>query len=285
MPTITFKISDSQKHQLLWALLNPEYNEEGSWAVEYGICEIYEEYAIVMNYAENKYQRIYYAKNDETDSFEITNREDCYIIDVSASEMEALKRLHEINGNTYAAVDANFERVQTELETSNNLVATLQTDLETVKTENSEFSTKIGELGNEITTLNIDKDTINGLYTEVKTQLENANSALAAANSTIESITTERDELATYKKNIVDTEKTTLINGYADQLEQAVLDTYLDNLDKYTLEQLDMELTYKQKMAHPEIFSKTPAAATYIPTNITPPASGLETLLAKYERK
>ena len=108
MPTIMFKVSDNQKYNFLWALLNPNYNEENNWAVEYGICDIYDEYAIVRNYAEAKFERIYYVKDDETDSLEITNREDCFIVDVNASEKAALTALHAMNENTYEAIDAKF---------------------------------------------------------------------------------------------------------------------------------------------------------------------------------
>lgn len=271
MPTVTFKVSDSQKHSFLWTLLNPNYNEAGNWTVEYGICEIYEDYAIVMNYAENKYERIYYAKNDEADSLEITNREDCYIIDVSSAEKEALARLRSLNSDTYEAVDEKFEKLSEEVLTATESLQGLTTELETVKEENSQFEIKIEELGNQIATLNTEKET--------------ANSDLVAVTNRLTEVAAERDELATYKKNIMDTEKRNLINDYSDQLDQTVLDEYLNNLDGYTLKQLDMELTYQVKVCRPEIFSKNPASTVYIPKDTTPVLGALETLLSKYERK
>ena len=33
MPDINFKLSDSQKHDMIWNLLNPNYNESGNWTV------------------------------------------------------------------------------------------------------------------------------------------------------------------------------------------------------------------------------------------------------------
>ena len=112
MPTITFKVSDRQKYDFLWSLLNVNYNEENEWCVEYSICDIYDEYAIVRNHAEGVFERVYYAKNDETDSLEITNRERCYIVDVTESEKNALQSLHAMNENSYEAVD---ETMQTSL--------------------------------------------------------------------------------------------------------------------------------------------------------------------------
>ena len=54
-------------------------------------------------------------------------------------------------------------------------------------------------------------------------------------------------------------------------------------MDNYTLEQLDMQLTYEQKKAHPEVFTKN-APAAYVPKEETP-KSGIEALLSKYERR
>ena len=286
MPTIMFKVSDNQKYNFLWALLNVNYNEENGWAVEYGICDVYDEYAIVRNYAEGKFERIYYVKNDETDSLEITNREDCFIVDVNATEKAALTALHAINENTYEAIDVKFEALNNDLTTANETIKTLEGDVANLSTQNSEYSTKIGELEENISTLNTEKETAQALVNEATDKFTNASNALAAAQSTIDALTVERDELATYKKNIVDTEKRTVINGYSDQLDAEIIASYTANMDNYTAEQLDMELTYKVKVTRPDLFAKTPVStAAYIPKDTTPQLSGLEALLSRYEKK
>ena len=286
MPTIMFKVSDNQKYNFLWALLNVNYNEENGWAVEYGICDVYDEYAIVRNYAEGKFERVYYVKNDETDSLEITNREDCFIVDVNATEKAALTALHAMNESTYEAIDVKFEALSNDLTTANETIKTLEGDVENLSTQNSEYSTKIGELEGNISTLNTEKETAQALVNEVTDKFTNASNALAAAQSTIDALTVERDELATYKKNIVDTEKRTVINGYSDQLDAEIIASYTANMDNYTAEQLDMELTYKVKVTRPDLFAKTPVSpAAYIPKDTTPQLSGLEALLSRYEKK
>lgn len=286
MPTIMFKVSDNQKYNFLWTLLNPNYNEECGWAVEYGICDIYDEYAIVRNYAEAKFERIYYVKNDETDSLEITNREDCFIVDVNATEKAALTALHAMNESTYEAIDAKFEALNNDLTTANETIKTLEGDVANLSTQNSEYSTKIGELEGNISTLNTEKETAQALVNEATDKFTNASNALAAAQSTIDALTVERDELATYKKNIVDNEKRTVINSYSEQLDAEIIASYTANMDNYTAEQLDMELTYKVKVTRPDLFAKTPVVTTtYIPKDTNPPVGGLEALLAKYERK
>ena len=286
MPTIMFKVSDGQKYDFLWSLLNVNYNEENGWVVEYGICDIYDEYAIVRNYAEAKFERIYYVKNDETDSLEITNREDCFIVDVNASEKAALTAIHAMNENTYEAIDVKFEALNNDLTTANDTIKTLEGDVENLSTQNSEYSTKIGELEGNISTLNTEKETAQALYNEVNDKFTNASNELAAAQSTIDALTVERDELATYKKNIVDTEKRNVINGYSEQLDAEIIASYTANMDNYTAEQLDMELTYKVKVTRPDLFAKVPVSTTaYIPKDTNPPVGGLEALLSKYEKK
>ena len=285
MPSITFKVSDSQKFDYLWRLLNVNYSEENGWEVEYGICDIYDEYAIVRNYVEGKFERVYYVKNDETDSLEITKKEDCFIIDVNASEKAALDALHELNENTYEAIDTKYITLNNDLNEANERVGTLNSTIETLENQNSEFSTKIEELEGNISTLNTEKEAAQTLANEVAEKFTNVSNDLVEAQSTIESLTIERDELATYKKNIVDTEKKNIIAGYSEQLDAEVIKPYLDNLDNYTAKQLDMELTYQVKVTRPDLFTKTPVGTTYIPKDTTPNLSGLEALLSKYEKK
>lgn len=292
MPTVTFKVSDGQKYNFLWVLLNPNYNEENDWAVEYGICDVYDEYAIVRNYAEGKFERVYYVKNDETDSLEITKKEDCFIIDVNAAEKAALEALRALNENTYEAIDVKFqdlnsslETAKTDLATANTAIENLDNNVQELSNQNSEFSTKIEELEGNIATLNTEKETAQSLYVELSNKFDGVGAELASAQTTIAALTTERDELATFRKNIVDTEKRTVIEGYADQLDAEVIASYIEKMDNYTARQLDMELTYQVKVTRPDMFTKIPSGATYIPKDEKPPVGGLESLLAKYENK
>ena len=62
---LIFKLSDSQKYDYIWTLLNPEYTEEGGWICSYTICDIFDDYALAYNYETNGYERVYYEKDDE----------------------------------------------------------------------------------------------------------------------------------------------------------------------------------------------------------------------------
>ena len=83
---MNFKLSDNQKYNMIWTLLNSRFNEENDYTMDYAICDVYDDYAVVYNFESQGYERVYYTKDDETDSLEITSRETAYIIDVNAEE-------------------------------------------------------------------------------------------------------------------------------------------------------------------------------------------------------
>ena len=280
MPTITFKVSDGQKYNFLWALLNPNYNEENNWSVEYGICDIYDEYAIVRNYAEGVFERVYYIKNDESDSLEITNKERCYIVDVNENEKHALELLQGLNA-TLEVTYEKYNEISNDLIIANNTIVERDNTISEKDVEISNHSIKIEELGSEIATLTQERDDAIASYNAANDELVNVQATLDATNNTLAAVTEERDGLISYKKNIEDEEKKGVIAGYSEQLPKEVIETYEENMDKYTAEELDMKLTYELKRNHPELFSKnTPPA--YIPKDEG--QSGLNTILAKYKK-
>jgi len=44
-----FRISDSEKADILFDLINPNFNEEGNWALNCIIIDVYEDYALCGN--------------------------------------------------------------------------------------------------------------------------------------------------------------------------------------------------------------------------------------------
>ena len=147
---LNFKLSDNAKFNAIWSLLNVNYNEANDWIVEYGIVDIYDEYAVVRNYFEGTFERVYYTKNDETDSVELGERVRCYFLDVTEAEKKALETLRGLNNNTYELVDETYSNALAEVEaktgelnTANEaLVAKdeeINTLTETYNTEKTEF--------------------------------------------------------------------------------------------------------------------------------------------------
>ena len=249
---INFKLSDSEKHDAIWRLINPNYNEEGGWTVEYAICDIYDDYALAYNYAEASYERIYYTKNDETNEVSIIERKKVFIIDVTESEMNALNTIRTLNGDTYEKADEVYSQ------------ASKVSELEE---QNSTYAQKIEELNENISTLETEK----GNFT---TQLEEANTTIASLNEEI-------DSLNTYKANIELKEKEEVISSYAELLSEEILASYKEKISEFTAIDLDKELAYELKKNNVSVFSKEQNPG-FIPKD--EPKTGIEAILSKYKK-
>ena len=249
---LNFKLSDSEKHNAIWNLINPNYNEEGGWTIEYAICDIYDDYALAYNYAEASYERIYYTKNDETNEVSISEKKKVFVIDVTESEMNALNTIRTLNGDTYEKADEVYSQ------------ASKVSELEE---QNSTYAQKIEELNENISTLETEK----GNFT---TQLEEANTTIASLNEEI-------DSLKTYKANIELKEKEEVISSYAELLSEEILASYKEKISEFTAIDLDKELAYELKKNNVSVFSKEQNPG-FIPKD--EPKTGIEAILSKYKK-
>lgn len=134
---INFKLSDREKHEAIWKLLNPNFNEEHDYEIQCCIMDIYDDYALIYNYEDESYYRVRYQKDDETDSVELGNREKTYIMDISESELSALKGLKTLNNNSFEYIDRIFsenldslEQYKSQKEIDDNTISSLQEDKE-----------------------------------------------------------------------------------------------------------------------------------------------------------
>jgi len=267
MSVLNYKLSDRQKFDALWSLLNTNYTEEGDWTVEYDICDIYDEYALVKNYCEQCYERVYYQKDDATDSLYICGKEKAYILDVTEAEYEALNAIRKTCGS--------YEKMQ---EVCNNSLTQAE-QIENLTHEKEDFELKIEEYSNNISTLTTERDEIksqyevaNDLLNETKTTLENVQASLSTLQS-------EHDTLVEYKKNIETAEKQAILTSYAEMLSEDILNAYAERFDEFTAKDLDKELAYEVKQTNPSVFTKTPE---HVMIPKTAPTSSLEEALSKY---
>ena len=292
---LNFKLSDNAKFNAIWSLLNVNYSEANDWVVEYGIVDIYDEYAVVRNYFEGTFERVYYTKNDETDSVELGERVRCFFLDVTESEKKALEALHGLNDNTYEKVDetysnalADVEAKTGELNTANETIETLNGEIanlnttvetktaeydaltETYNTEKSENETKIGELNENIATLTTERD--------------NALSSLVESQTTVVSLNEEIAALNSFKAEIEKKEKEAIVAKYAKLLREEVLATYTAKLDEYTdLKTLDKDLAYELVTTNNSVFTNSNPQPAYVPRD-TGVSNGLEGILDKYKK-
>ena len=255
---INFKLSDSQKYNAIWSLLNPEYNEEGGWTCSYAVSEVYDDYALAFNIEENCYERVYYTKDDATDSLSIDNKVKVFIVDVTAEEKTTLDTLRVLNGDTYELVNENL------------------TNAEKNAADCAEFSTKIEELNTTIATLNTEAESSQAKIAEVQAEYDK----VVELNG---SLTEELESLKTFKKGIENQSKEAVVSEYSDKLPETVLDTYRAKFDDYTVEDLDMHLAYELKKSGAAVFTQQ-VSTGYIQKHDAP-RSGVEDILSRYKIK
>ena len=224
MDKVKFKLSDSQKYEMLWSLLNPDF--DNTYEIKYVICDVYDKYAIVRNLEESQFERVFYTKNDETDSVSIDNREVCYIVDVNQTEKEVLDAM--------AAVHGTYEKYQ---EAYNK-----------IENENSEFSSKIEEQSSTISTLQEENENISKELSEAKDNFE-------ALTKDFENLQSENTELSEFKQSIENNRKENIIEQYSGKIDEEILKGFSEKIAEYSEEELKKELAYTFVNSNTEIFS------------------------------
>ena len=214
---VNFKLSDAQKHDAIFSLLNDLYNEENGWVITYAICDIYDEYAVCYNYEAQQFERVYYTKDDATDSLTLGDKVRCFIVDVTEKEKIALDALQALNGGNFELVDTEYEKI-------------------------AEYEQKVEEYNNSIATLEQEKGELSSLLEEAKASL-----------STLEE---ENASLNSYKKEIETAEKVKVIDSYANLLSEDILDSFKEKIEEYTAIELDKELAYSLKQNNFSAFQK-----------------------------
>jgi chromosome segregation ATPase len=189
----------------------------------------------------------------------------------------------------------------TENQNYSTKIAEVEETIATLTTEKENYSTKVEELENNISTLTTERDEAQTNFQTVSEQLETVNGELNQERENYVSLQTsynelsanyanveaERNELATFKKDVIDNQKKTVISEYAELLTAEIIQNYIDNMEKYSAEELDMRLTYELKKTNPSIFSKnntTETTPAYVPKE-EPVGRGINDILARYEKK
>lgn len=245
---MNFKLSDSQKYELLWTLLNPNYSAEGDWTCEYSVLDVYDDYALCYNYETGAYERVYYTKDDENDKVSIEEKVKVYVIDITESEKQSLDTIRALNGETYEKIEEVF------------------TEKEELAAEKSEFEHKIEEQAEIISTLTSEK--------------EQFSIDLEAAKQQVETLTAENAALISFKKEAELAEKEQVIDSYSNLLGEETLTSYKEKIEEFTAVELDKELAYELKKTNFAAFSENKEG--FIPKDV--PLQGIEGILSKYRK-
>ena len=102
-----FRLSDNEKADILFDLVNPNFNEEGNWELSAFICEVYDDYALCRG--KDGFTRAYYTKDG--DNVTLGEIVPVKITDVTEAEFTALEAMK-------AAGDMLYEGIGVEINES-----------------------------------------------------------------------------------------------------------------------------------------------------------------------
>ena len=265
MPTLNFKLSDSQKHDLLFSALNPNFTEEGNWTIDCSICAIYDEYALVWNYETNKYTRAYYTKNED-DTVTLGDVVNAFIVDVTETEYNTLMAIQALNNGTYENMQEVVEK---------GLKADEQI---------SEFEQKLAENEETISTLTTERDNFSDQATEAQAQIEELNTTIDGLNETVEGLNATVEELNTFKTEVETEKKTAIVDKYALRLNEEKIENYRKRLADFTISNLERELAFELVADDPSIFSTQESPEVFVPKTEEYEEGSLEALLSKHKK-
>ena len=228
---LNFKLSDREKRNAIFYLLNPNFCEEGGWEINYEICEIYDEYALIYN---GEYFRQYYIKNDENDSLVLGDIQKTYVMDISEAEKNALNAVRAANGGVFTEIDSKYQSL-----VDDN--ATLKGEKETLENSVSTLNEQIDGLNDQVAslqdTVNTGADTISGLNSKI----EELNGQIASKQTEYETLEAETSSLREFKAAADKAEKLAVISKYS-MLDVDVIDSFTSKVDEYTLKDLEIAL-------------------------------------------
>ena len=253
---INFKLSDAEKANALFLLLNPEFSEENDYKISFGLIDVYDEYAFCYSYEDGNYYRVYYNKDDEKNEIVLGNKEIRYCLDISEAELKALTVLRQLSGNdSFEKIDEIFLEKDESIASKERSISERDETIATLTQQNSEYAEKDARY-EEV--LQEHEERFLALQQSISEKEENF-SALSTKNLELEqtnvTLKQENDALSTYKLNKEREEKKAVIAKFSVKLDKEVLEEYENNIDSYTFEELNKELAVKLLDATPSLFS------------------------------
>jgi len=243
MDKTLFRISDNEKADILFDLINPNFNEEGNWELNGFITDVYEDYALYVN--KTGYHRVYYTKDG--DNVVLGDTVDVKIADVTASEYQALEAMKAIG--TYEEVNNNYAEMKASVETLTSEKATLET-------EKTDFESKISELEAEKENFEKTISEKNEKIGEYENQITEISAEKVRLENEKNDITIEKENLEAFKANVEIEQKNAIIDEFSAHLTDEQISTFKENMGNYTVLDFKKEVCTAAYDSNPTIFSQ-----------------------------
>ena len=251
-----FRLSDGAKCDLLFDALN-------STPEDYKIvCDIYDDYAIAYDAVNGKYLRAYYTKYNEANTVAIDRVEDCYIVDVTETEMTALNAMRA--AGSFADAQAKIESYDAKVVEFTADKEALQASLDDALAQIEEFKKKDDDDDKKDNDDDDKKDgkkdddddddksknsldnsaELQSQLNEFKSQLEAKNAEISRLNNSISDLNNEKSELESFKKSVDIEKKNAIIAEFAEHLTEEQAANFTAKMDDYSIEDFKKEVCF-----------------------------------------
>lgn len=233
MDKTLFRISDNQKADILFDLINPNFNEEGGWQLDGIVTEVYDDYALCVS--PTGYKRVYYTKDG--DNISIGESVEVQIVDVTTSEYAALEAMKAIGG-TYEEANTSYNNA---MEKINEL-----------EQEKAHIQEKFNEAADQLAHAE-------GFPTEEFQKRGEKIEALEAEKVEMEQkisdITSENESLVAFKKAVEKSQKEAILTKYEEYLTESAITNFQSEMDNYSVEDFKKEVCTAAVEADPTFFN------------------------------
>lgn len=219
-------------------------NAEAEKYSVYNIVENETKTAYLFNLEENKFQTCNFTVGED-DAITLEEITDCFMFEATEAEYNSLVEIKE------AAIDFST-------------VKETYASVETLKNDKDVLEQKIVDYENDKSTLIQERD-------DARTNFENAQQTINDLQNTVNS-------LEEFKKAIEDSQKKSIVEKYSVKLTEEQMKSVTDNIDNYSIVDLEKELAYIF-CANFSFDSSEPKVPKHNETN------PLSEILGKYEKK
>ena len=202
----------------LWETLNTNFTEEKGFLIDYDICSINEDNAVIFDLNNQSFNTISWeVAEDGTYSYSELNP-------IEYVEMtDDLKAVKEANDGTFENLNEKF----------------------------SNMTSKISEYETTISTFNTEKENYEAQLAEKDTQLSEKEAAFSA-------LETEVNDLRAFKEGIEQANKEAIVNKYEKKLPEDQIASFKENLSNYDAVELEKELALAFVNANQSLFDNQP---------------------------
>lgn len=232
-----FRLSDNEKCELLFNALNVDAD---SFTM---ICDIYDDYAVAYDTVNKKYIRAYYTKDNEANSVSIDKIEDCYIVDVTETELNAINAMKAIG--TYSEIQEKFnkqveqiseqeKKIEELTEEINKFTSTAQEEESStdVSAAQEEGSTDASAAQEEIEAIKAD---FAAKINEKDEKIKEIEGEIIRLNKLNTDITNEKVELENFKKQIEMDNKEKILDEFSTYLTESQISQFKESMANFSV--------------------------------------------------